>query len=171
MSAEQPHKFDEPLQVTRLQYYKDAFAQAVAVIRDLEPVFGREKVHEAVRVASEKRACEGVAAMMASEGTNIQSLQDFKQDQLAMWENPRIKKTHTCSMTQDTSDQVEFTVTECIWAKVFQELGAPDIGSLMMCQTDFAVARLFNPHIRLVRTKTIMDGQSVCDFRYLWDEE
>jgi hypothetical protein len=59
----------------------------------------------------------------------------------------------------------EMDVTDCVYARFFQELGEPDLGFLLVCSADFdIVAEL--PAIELERTQTIMQGATHCDFKY-----
>jgi len=59
----------------------------------------------------------------------------------------------------------EFNVTRCRYAEFFRQLGEPDLGVVLLCETDFQVAEVGSPEVKLVRTQTIMEGASCCDFR------
>ena len=64
-------------------------------------------------------------------------------------------------------DCLKFDVTRCRYAEMYDRLGIKKLGSLLSCCRDFAFMDGFNPGLRLVRTKTIMDGDDICDFCYL----
>jgi hypothetical protein len=63
-------------------------------------------------------------------------------------------------------DAFEIDVTGCRYAQFYKQLGIPELGFLLVCTSDFAVAEGFGPDIKLTRTQTIMQGASHCDFRY-----
>jgi len=63
----------------------------------------------------------------------------------------------------------EIKVSECLWAKTFQERNAADIGYATVCYSDFSAAKADHPKITLVRTKTIMQGHGYCDHRWIWE--
>jgi hypothetical protein len=67
---------------------------------------------------------------------------------------------------EQSADAFEFDVTGCRYAEFYKELGEPGLGFLLVCSADFAMADGFGPDIKLVRTQTIMQGASHCDFRY-----
>src|SRR5262249_23403022 len=69
-------------------------------------------------------------------------------------------------MIQRTDDRLEFNVTRCGYAAFYQELGLADIGALVHCARDYAMAAGFDSDVELVRTGTIMEGKPCCDFRY-----
>ncbi len=64
------------------------------------------------------------------------------------------------------SDTFGVDVTACGYAQFYEKLGAPELGFLLVCSADFAMAEGFGPDIELTRTQTIMQGASHCDFRY-----
>jgi hypothetical protein len=59
----------------------------------------------------------------------------------------------------------------CIFAKVCRDLDVAALGYVMFCATDFPLASVFNPRLRLERTKTLMQGDDCCDFHYVWEED
>ena len=67
---------------------------------------------------------------------------------------------------EQSEDAFEFDVTGCRYAEFYKELGEPELGFLLVCSADFAMAEGFGPDIKLTRTQTIMQGASHCDFRY-----
>jgi predicted ArsR family transcriptional regulator len=65
-----------------------------------------------------------------------------------------------------TQDAVEFNITGCRYAQFYRELGAPELGFLLVCSQDFSMTEGFGPEVEFTRTQTIMQGASHCDFRY-----
>lgn len=59
-------------------------------------------------------------------------------------------------------------ITECIWEKILREANATDIGYALFCHRDFSTARAFNPKIRLIRNKTLMQGHDCCNHRWIF---
>jgi hypothetical protein len=57
-------------------------------------------------------------------------------------------------------------VTGCRYASFYQALGEPELGFLLVCSADFAMAEGYSSDVQLTRTQTIMQGASHCDFRY-----
>jgi L-2-amino-thiazoline-4-carboxylic acid hydrolase len=56
-------------------------------------------------------------------------------------------------------------VTRCGYAAFYQEPGLADIGALVHCSRDHAMAAAFERNVELVRIGTIMEGKPCCDFR------
>src|SRR5262245_19989857 len=66
---------------------------------------------------------------------------------------------------KQTPDAFELNVTGCRYANFYKEMGSPELGFLLVCSADFAMAEGFGA--QLTRTQTIMQGASHCDFRYM----
>jgi hypothetical protein len=77
-----------------------------------------------------------------------------------------VQNALTYTVIEDSPKALEVRVTECLWARIFREEGAADIGYAGICHPDFAAASAFNPKIKLVRSKTLMQGRDCCDLRY-----
>lgn len=77
--------------------------------------------------------------------------------------------TVTFTVVEDSDKAWETKITECLWAKTFRDLDAADIGYAYVCYGDFAMARVNNPKIRLMLTKTLMQGHDCCNHRYVWE--
>ena len=60
----------------------------------------------------------------------------------------------------------EVNVTGCRYAEFYKKIGAPELGFLLVCSSDFALAEGYSDPVHLDRTQTIMQGASHCDFRY-----
>jgi hypothetical protein len=67
---------------------------------------------------------------------------------------------------EQSPDTFDVDVTGCRYAQFYKELGEPELGFLLVCSADFAMAERFGPDIKLTRTQTIMQGASHCDFQY-----
>jgi hypothetical protein len=76
----------------------------------------------------------------------------------------------TFEVVERTDRVWEIKVTECLMAKTFREAGAADIGYAVQCSGDPALCRGFNPKIRQLRTKTLMQGDDCCNHRWVWEE-
>ena len=65
-----------------------------------------------------------------------------------------------------TPEEFAMNVTGCRYAEFYKKIGAPELGFLLVCSSDFAVAEGLGAGVKLTRTQTIMQGAKHCDFRY-----
>lgn len=77
-----------------------------------------------------------------------------------------VDDTMEISNVELTRDGLDFDVTACGYAKMYERMGLRGQGCLLSCNRDFPFMEGFNPDIELRRTQTIMEGADHCDFRY-----
>jgi len=165
------HKFDKKLDITYGQYIKDSMGGEVDLQRELERVLGKEKAHTLLKEWAEKRAVKLVKEYLEDSGISISNFEEFKNYMGKMWVSEHTLQTHTCETINSSSDSVTYKVTECIWANMMRELDAADLGLLTMCNIDFVTASVYHTNIKLIREKTLMNGDNCCDFKYVWKQE
>jgi predicted ArsR family transcriptional regulator len=69
-------------------------------------------------------------------------------------------------MRRQDKEALEFDVTHCRFAEFFRALGEPELGALLICETDFDIAAAGGSEVSFTRDRTIMQGASSCTFRY-----
>jgi len=75
----------------------------------------------------------------------------------------------TSQRIEATPNSYEMEVTECLWAQTFREANEADLGFATHCYADEAMAPAFDPRLKLTRTKTLMNGDDCCHFRWVWE--
>ncbi len=91
------------------------------------------------------------------------SLKDLLKIVNEVWAKDGTMEINNIALNENT---LNFDVTSCGYAKMYERLGLKKLGSLLSCGRDFKFMDGFNPEIELIRTKTIMEGADICDFRY-----
>jgi hypothetical protein len=160
----QQHKFSNPSNLTYERIFQFAYANTyIPQMRFLAEEIGSERF-----LAMLKKACTAVAFK------NMEAVSDrFPNRDLATFSalfknNPGLKDTLTFSIIEDTEKAFEIKVTECLWAKTFLDAEAGDIGEAGVCFADYATATAFNPKLRMIRDKTLMQGHDCCNHRYVY---
>jgi predicted hydrocarbon binding protein len=72
---------------------------------------------------------------------------------------------HDKEMLESSDKKLYYNVTRCAYVDMYKELGMEDLGYILSCGRDFEMIKGFNPKMKLVRTKTLMEGDEYCDFR------
>ncbi len=136
-------------------------ALAIApVMRALSQRIGRVEALTILREINQQEAFQRGQSMMGTEGQNgIEELANEVAGwgEGGVWEMDVLKQTPTTYF---------FNVTRCPYYEKYKELGLEEFGVEFSCCRDEPFARGFNPQLKLVRTKTIMEGADYCDFRY-----
>jgi predicted ArsR family transcriptional regulator len=69
-------------------------------------------------------------------------------------------------MRRHDKEALEFDVTRCRFAEFFRALGEPDLGALLVCETDVDIVSASGGEVSFDRAQTIMQGAPSCTFRY-----
>jgi predicted ArsR family transcriptional regulator len=72
----------------------------------------------------------------------------------------------TVEMRRHDKDALEFDITQCRFAEFFRALGEPELGALLICETDVDIAAAGGGEVSFTREETIMRGAPSCTFRY-----
>jgi len=157
------HKFQGDAGLSFAEVFKTAYADYLPIWRGIEKEMGSEKF-----VAMMKRVIDEVAGRESAEhakklGKNDLAayIQEMKQPG-SFWQN-----VLTFQIVEDTPKAFEVKITECLWAKTYRDANAADLGYLLSCYGDYASAKGFNPKMRMIRTKTLMQGDAFCNHRYV----
>ena len=129
------------------------------VIRAFAAEFGKEKTHDLVR-----RTMQEISRSLGKEKSlEGGGLENLKSKCISKWNEGGALEV---SIREDSETILAFDVTRCDFADLYRELGFGDIGALISCDRDAAFLEGFDPKLELVRHKTLMEGEDLCDFCY-----
>lgn len=160
------HKFQEDSGMTFEEVYNFAYKGYIGLMQALAKELGGDSFLEALKRAASQSAAQG--AKKEAEDAPSNDLGAFTagiRDRNRFW-----KHVLSLDIVEDTETAFEVKVSECLWAKTFREGNAADIGYAGVCHPDFAACQAFNPKIRMIRTKTLMQGDDCCNHRWVWEE-
>src|SRR5258708_19949942 len=69
-------------------------------------------------------------------------------------------------MLRHDKEALEFNVTTCGFAEFFRALGEPELGALLVCQTDVDIAAAGQGEVHFDRSQTLMQGGPFSPFPY-----
>jgi len=159
------HKFDNEMDkiLTYRQYMKLRYGEFIQIVKAFAKEFGKEKVIELIKKHDTENMLKyGQNQAKNSPENNFQTyVSNFRN-------NPYFDKTLTMEIVEDAETAFEIKVTECIWATTFLQADAGEFGYAAVCFGDYAWAEGFNSNIKMVRDKTLMQGDKYCNHRYVW---
>ena len=129
------------------------------LIEALCDAFGREEVLEVIRDTVIKIASEQGADLAAEYGTST----DAFLETLSFW---RQDNALEIDILNHSETKLDFNVTRCRYAEMYQALGLEEYGALLSCNRDLALIEGFDKNVKLERGQTIMGGAACCTFRY-----
>ena len=135
---------------------------AACIIREFARVMGQDAALKVATAAIQKDAMAAGKKIADQYGSN--TMVDLARVVKEIWaENEAI----TIQVIEETEQKLSFDVIRCRYAEFYQKANLFELGVCLSCCRDEAFARGFNPRIHLLRTQTIMQGESICDFRFV----
>ena len=137
----------------------------VPVIMAVSQRIGQDEALAILQEVNQQEAFERGRRMAAELGRNgIEEL----VEEVASWGRGSGWEMDVLEQTPTT---YFFNVTRCPYYEKYRELGLEQFGVGLSCCRDEPFVRGFNPQLKLVRTKTIMEGFDHCDFRYYLEDK
>lgn len=151
------------------EYVKARYANVVVLAREMEKTLGKERAHEIIRDVFYNDMTDMVNGELEELGS-VNKFADFVRMEKDENELPNFRNIVELTYPHESDNELSLNVTKCLYADVFKEIGATDLGFLMVCHTDYAYAQASHPRIKLRRSKTLMEGCDCCDHIWYWDE-
>jgi predicted ArsR family transcriptional regulator len=134
----------------------------VPVLRALRSELGREKADAIVKQALRDWSKQLFTAI--GDGVDGSPRRKWAAMHTAMAEIT--EHDVTVEMRRHDEEALEFDITHCRFAEFFGALGEPELGALLICETDFDIAATGGGEVGFTRDHTIMQGAPSCTFRY-----
>ena len=170
------HKFQENMDITYDQHFRAVAMARLVLAREFERVLNKEKAHEVVGKAFDKNAPESAKQFCFAYDKEhpIQKFDDFVPMITGLFEYHQDQSTPEMAFTgtvlEVSNMHITVEMTECLWADVFRDLEAAELGYIMCCKGDFAMAQAFSPKLNLEMTETLMQGDNRCCQVFRWEE-
>src|SRR5258708_3537968 len=134
----------------------------VPVMRALRSELGRDKADAIVRDALR----EWSKQLFAAIGDGIEGSPRRKWAAMQDALGDATLREVSFDMLRHDKEALEFNVTTCGFAEFFRALGEPELGALLVCQTDVDIVAAAGDEVHFDRSQTLMQGASCCTFRY-----
>src|ERR687897_776895 len=152
--------------VARLSLLDEVKLQAqviLPVLRSLRAEIGKDKADRIVGDALRKWARDLYHRLGDGKtGTPRQKWDAVWADDM----RPRIGDAVDRDMLKDDGTVREYNVTRCAYAEFFRDLGEPELGGILLCDSDFHIADVGAPSAGVKAPPTLMQRAAYCDFRY-----
>ena len=133
----------------------------VPLVKALQAELGEERANALVR-----KTLGGLYRRHAQEFANARNETSLGKLFASAWRTYARDDALEYDVLEETADAYAINVSRCRYAEFYKELGEPELGFLLVCSADFAVADGIGGDVELTCTQTIMQGADHCDFRY-----
>ena len=159
------HKFLKKSGMSFEEVFQFKYGPCISTLQRLANYIGKDKFIKMLKKASSEVAEQNVKNIIPNLPKN-----DFDTFINTMVLTP-FKNTLSMEIVEKTDKVLEIKITECLWAKTIREFKEPDavdIGYVLVCYPEIATTEAFNPKLKVIRTKTLMQGHDCCNSRIVW---
>jgi len=159
------HKFLKKSGMSFEEVFQFKYGPCISTLQRLANYIGKDKFIKMLKKASSEVAEQNVKNIIPNLPKN-----DFDTFINTMVLTP-FKNTLSMEIVEKTDKVLEIKITECLWAKTIREFKEPDavdIGYVLVCYPEIATTEAFNPKLKVIRTKTLMQGHDCCNTRIVW---
>jgi len=159
-------KYLEDIGMSADGVYRFAYEYFLPILNGIGNSLGRAKLLELIEKVQSDNYVQLVESLAKNyPGRDLKSLAKLVQDYMAS--APIYQKSFSFEVTELTDKIYETKYSLCLPAKLFREMNAADIGYVVECAPAAALAKAFNPKIKLTNPKNLMKGDSVCIERFV----
>ena len=159
-----PHIFDThyPGSLTFKQLSHAQYSEFIKFAKFLIQELGEDKLMRILKKQTEQRMLKfGQEQAKKMQDTSLQSFaKQFKGPN-------NFKYTLKKEIVEDTEKTFALKITDCLWATTFLKNKAAEIGFARVCYGEYFWAKGFNANIKMIRSKTLMQGFDCCNPRYI----
>lgn len=156
------HKFQREMPpMTYLRWAQQRNNKYIGILKHLEKDIGKQRLLELLKKAS---YAENVA-LGKRLSPRIDSMKTFAGPFRDV--NSGVGQTIVREIIEDNETVFEMKITECLTEVIFRKAGALDLGYACVCHADFGLPKGLDFGIKLIRSKTLMQGHDCCNHRYV----
>jgi hypothetical protein len=152
----------QTLEISHLQRREIQAPIAACLIRGFARVIGQDKALEVATAAVQADAMMAGRIMAEKYGGN--SMKELACVVREVWAED---DAMTIQILEETKQNLSFDVTRCRYAELYEKAEMKELGFCLSCCRDEPFTKGFNPRMKLLRSQTIMQGSSLCDFRFV----
>lgn len=134
----------------------------VPVLRALRDRLGKEEADAIVKQALRDWSKQ----LFAAVGENVDASGKRKWAKMQGALNDLSAREVDFEILRRDDEALHIDVTSCRFAQFFRALGEPELGALLICETDMDIAAVAEGEVTLDRAQTLMRGGPSCTFRY-----
>ena len=128
------------------------------IVKEFMAELGKVRALNIIKQALEKLGQEHGRKRAEQLGGN--SLDDLKK-----FYRKRAAQADNVELVEETDRHVAIKINRCLGAEAMIHLGLAEVAKIY-CNTDYGMIKAFNPQMKMIRTKTIADGDAFCD--HIW---
>ncbi len=159
-SAKTPSAYKESSDEAVVETLRFILTNNIGIYKGLEKELGSEKLIKMLQQITADNWAEGIKEMSKDiKERNIENIAKLVASVVSSTPNSTALKYE---ITQQDDKVLEIKYTKCLFAEIFREMNAADIGWALECSAGATVAKIYNPDMKFSNPNNLMKGDSFC---------
>ena len=160
------HPFKRDSGMTVEEAYQFAYQHGyISLLNNLAKEIGRDKFVSLLKKIGKEEAVR----LMKSIVQNMRKRDFFMFKTMWKSQRPPYNLAKVYEITEETNTVFEIKYSECLYARMFLEEDAGDIGHATQCYSSDAFFGTFNSKLKYSNPKNFMLGDKICIERFAWE--
>ena len=139
-------------------------ANNIGIYKGLEKELGSEKLLNMLQQITADNWAAGIQEM--TKDIKERSIENIAKLVASMLSSTPYSTALKYEITQQDDKVLEIKYSKCLFAEIFKEMNAADIGWALECSAGNTVAKIYNPDIKFSNPNNLMKGDSSCIERF-----
>lgn len=141
-----------------------AYGNNIPMYKSLAKELGKEKLLKMLEKATAEKITQEIESV--AKDMPVRDMAHFSQFLKAYLASPPFNTALKNQITEESEKVVEVTHSKCLFAEIFREMDASDIGYALECAASDTAAKAFNPNMKATIPKCLMKGDDCCIERF-----
>ena len=150
--------------MTWQQVFEFSYRGYTGVMKKLASEIGHDEFIPALQKAASEAVVERLKPLLAMAPNR-----DLATYAGYMKTEPIYRSALRYEVVEQSASTFEIHVSQCLWAKTFRAHDAAEIGYATICHPDYIATTTFNPKLKMIRTKTLMQGHDCCNHHWVME--
>jgi hypothetical protein len=132
----------------------------IGIYKGLEKELGSEKLIKMLQQITADNWAEGIKEM--TKDIKERNIENYAKLAASIMSSTPYSTALKYEITQQDDKVLEIKYTKCLFAEIFREMNAADIGWALECSAGETVIKNYNPNMKLSNPNNLMKGDSSC---------
>ena len=163
-SARTPGVFEESSDEAVVETLRFILTNNIGIYKGLEKELGSEKLIKMLQQITADNWAVGIKEM--TKDIKERNIENYAKLIASFMSSTPYSTVLKYEITHQDDKVLEIKYTKCLFAEIFREMNAADIGWALECSAGNTVAKIYNPDMKFSNPKNLMKGDSFCIERF-----
>ena len=159
-SAKTPSVYKESSDEAVVETIRFILTNNIGIYKGLEKELGSEKLIKMLQQITADNWAVGIKEM--TKDIKERNIENYAKLIASVMSSTPYSTALKYEITQQDDKVLEIKYTKCLFAEIFREMNAADIGWALECSAGHTVMKIYNPDMKFSNPNNLMKGDSFC---------